>query len=128
MAAAQTAAVIAAGILGMVGGYQLLLAAGLPVGRGAWGGRHRVLPPRLRWGSLAAVPVLAAAAWIVLARGGVLPAGGAGLVHAATWGFAGLFLLNTLGNLASPSAVERAVMAPATVVLTVCFVVVALTA
>ena len=67
MTLAQSAAVIATLILVVIV-FQVLLAAGLPLGRAAWGGQYRVLPPRLRWGSVAAALVLGAAAWVILAR------------------------------------------------------------
>lgn len=127
MPSAPVAAGIAAGLLGAGILFQALLAAGLPLGRAAWGGRHRVLPPRLRWASLAATLPLAAAAWVVLARAGLAaPGPDAPWVRVAVWVFAGLFGLNTLGNLASPSRTERLAMTPATLLLVACFLTVAL--
>lgn len=123
----RVAAVIAATVLVLVMLLQLLLAAGMPFGRAAWGGRHRVLPPKLRWGSLVAAVVLGIAAWIVLARAGHLaPGADAVSVRVLAWVFAGMFALNTLGNLASKSPAERYVMSPATLLLVACFVTVAL--
>ena len=46
-------------------------------------------------------------------------------VPVATWVFAGFFGLNTVGNVASRSAVERVVMTPVTALLTSCFIAVA---
>lgn len=106
--------------------FQVLLAAGVPLGQAAWGGQARRLPTRLRWASLAAALMLAAAGWIILARAGVLaPGPEPAWVRASTWMFAGLFGLNTAGNLASRSAFERRVMTPITIVLAVCFALVA---
>lgn len=120
-------AVVAALVLALVIGLQLLLAAGMPLGRAAWGGAHRVLPAPLRWGSLAAALVLTGAAWVLLARAGLVAPGADLLwVRVLTWGFAGMFALNTLGNLASGSPTERTVMTPATLILVVCFATVAL--
>ena len=107
--------------------FQLLLALGLPFGQAAWGGQHTVLPGKLRGSSLAAAVVLGAALWVVLARAGIAATGaGSVAVRVATWVFAGFLLLNTLGNLASKSAIDRAIMTPTTLLLAVCFVVVAL--
>lgn len=38
-------AILATTILGIVAAFQILLAAGLPYGKAAWDGAHRVLPP-----------------------------------------------------------------------------------
>lgn len=119
----SVAALLAALVLGGVVIFQLLLAAGLPLGRAAWGGSHRVLPVKLRVGSAASVLVLGGAAWAILARAGLVAPGPTGaLVRGATWVYAALFALNTLGNLASRSPTERWIMAPVTVVLAGCFV------
>lgn len=118
----QHAAFAATLILGSIIGYQLLLAAGLPLGRAAWGGEHIVLPRKLRWGSLLAACILAVTVWIILARADLLhPGAGSGVVRIGTWIFALFFCLNTLGNLASKSVLERKVMTPLTVVLAACF-------
>jgi hypothetical protein len=123
----EQAAVVAAGVLGLVAVFQLALSAGAPLGLAAWGGRHRVLPTRLRVGSAAAAAVLCLAAWVVLVRVGLLGPGEASLpIRLATWVFAAMFGLNTLGNAASTSRVERRVMTPVTVLLCVCFGVAAL--
>lgn len=108
--------------------FQLLLAAGLPFGRAAWGGQQAILPAKLRLGSLVAAFIIALAAWIVLARAGLASPGadGSAVVRIATWVFGGFFCLNTLGNLASKSPTERKVMTPVTVVLAICFFTVAL--
>src|SRR5438132_1655927 len=75
------------------------LIAGMPFGHAAWGGRHRILPARLRCGSVAAALVLGAAAWTILARVGLAAPGAEPIVvRAASWAFACLFVLNTFGN------------------------------
>lgn len=123
----EQAAVVAAGVLGLVAVFQLALSAGAPLGLAAWGGHHRVLPARLRVGSAAAAAMLCLAAWVILARVGLLGVDEASLpIRLATWAFAAMFGLNTLGNAASRSRVERWVMTPVTVILFVCFGVAAL--
>ena len=127
MSFARYAAILAASVLGAVCALQLLLAAGAPLGHLAWGGQHRVLPRRLRWGSAAAIPVLCVAAWVVLARVGLAGSGTTdAAVRLATWVFVALFALNTLGNLRSRSRVERIMMSSVTVLLVGCFLVAAL--
>lgn len=122
-AAIAAVIVLACGIV-----FQLLLAAGLPYGRAAWGGQYSgVLPAKLRVGSLVAACVLGLAGWLILARVGLVAAhAGSVMIRYAPWGFAGLFSLNTLGNLASKSSLERKVMTPQTLILAICFVLVAL--
>jgi hypothetical protein len=123
MSLPQIAAIVATVVLALVMLFQLLLAAGLPFGRAAWGGEHRVLPVSLRVGSLLSAFVLGGAAWVVLARAGLVGVDSV-WVRVGTWVFAGLFALNTVGNLASKSAAERYGMTPVTVVLVGCFLVV----
>ncbi len=123
----EFAAILAVIILALLMCFQLLLAAGLPLGKAAWGGQHRVLPTKLRWGSLAAVGILGIAAWIVLAIADlVAPGDEPTAIGIATWVFGGYWALNTLGNIASKSPIERYLMTPVSMVLTICFVVVAL--
>jgi hypothetical protein len=124
----QYAAILATVVSVLMICFQLLLAAGLPLGQAAWGGKHSgVLPMKLRFGSLIAAAIIGVSAWIVLARAGLLgPESAPMAVRIATWVFAGFMCLNTLGNLASKSTVERKVMTPVTLVLAVCFVTVAL--
>jgi hypothetical protein len=124
---AMLASVLAASVLGLVIVFQFLLALALPLGRAAWGGTHRVLPRRLRsLSALSAIP-LGLAAWIVLARTGIVaspwqPA----TVRAATWIAFSILVLNTAANLASKSRVERLLMTPTTFVCSVCLLIAAL--
>lgn len=123
----QLAALAGAVILALLIVFQCLLALGVPFGRAAWGGNHRVLPPRLRWGSVAAVPVLGIAAWAILARANLLaPGPDAMTARFSVWFFAGYFVLNTIGNLRSKSTLERNTMTPVSTLLVLCFVAVAL--
>jgi hypothetical protein len=125
----QWFAIAAAIVLGCLVVFQLLLAAGLPLGRAAWRGEYRVLPSRLRWASLAAAGVLGVAAWVVLARAGVVAPGPEPIaILAATWIFAGFFFLNALGNITSQSKVERYVMTFVVLFLGVSFIIVAVSA
>ena len=123
----QQAAIAATLVLGLVMVLQALLAAGFPLGQAAWRGQYRILPHALRWASLATVGVLGLAAWVVLARVDLVAPGTESIaVRVATWVFAGFFCLNTLGNIASRSRAERYAMTPVTVLLVICFIVVAL--
>jgi hypothetical protein len=58
---------------------------------------------------------------VILARAGVIgwPVGATGLLVPAAWAIAAFMLLNTLGNLASKSRLERTVFAAVTGALAV---------
>jgi hypothetical protein len=60
-------------------------------------------------------------AFVILARAGAIgwPAGATGLLAPASWAIAAFLALNTLGNLASKSPIERTVFAAATSALAV---------
>jgi hypothetical protein len=125
----QWVAIVAAIVLGLLVVFQLLLAAGLPLGRAAWRGKYRVLPSGLRWASLAAAAVLGFAAWVVLARAGVVAPGPEPIaIFVGTWVFAGFFFLNAIGNVTSQSWVERYVMTLVVLFLGVSFIMVAISA
>jgi len=126
MTMTKVATVVAMCVLVLLMSFQALLALGMPLGKAAWGGEHRVLPANLRWASLAAVLILAVAAWMLLARAGLLPPGtDARIVRILTWCFGGYFTLNIVMNLLSKSFLERLIMTPVAVVLVVCFFIVA---
>jgi hypothetical protein len=120
------ALVAAAGTAGMAA-FQILLAAGLPLGHAAFGGARAVLPAKLRAASVISAVLFLAAIYVVLARGEWLGlAAESAPVRIATWVFAAVFGISTLANLASRSRWERFLMAPIALVLTACFVAVAL--
>jgi hypothetical protein len=52
--------------------FQVLLAAGLPLGHAAFGGANAVLPPKLRFASAASSLVFFLALYVALAQGGLL--------------------------------------------------------
>lgn len=114
-------------LLGALAVLQALLALGAPLGRFAWGGRHRVLPGSLRAGSVFAIVIYALLAAVVLVRAGLIASAvPRGVVYTATWVVAAYFLLGVGQNLASRSKPERAVMAPVSALLCASCVVVAL--
>jgi hypothetical protein len=127
MTTATLASVLAALVLSFVAIFQILLVIGIPLGRAAWGGTHRVLPLRLRIASALSSLLLGLAAWIVLARTGIVaipwqPSA----VRAGTWVVFSFLTLNTLANFASRSRIERMVMTPAAFICSICLLVVAL--
>ena len=69
------------------------------------------------------------AAWVVLARAGVVAPGPDPIARGAgPWVFAGFFFLNAVGNVTSQSRVERYVMTLVVLFLGVSFIMVALSA
>jgi len=123
MSTTKVAAILATVVLILLMCFQVLLALGLPFGKAAWGGEHRILPANLRWSSLAAVFILALASWMVLARAGLVPPGADLLaIKIMTWAFAGYFTLNVVMNLLSKSPLEKLVMTPVAVITSLCFV------
>jgi hypothetical protein len=108
---------------------QLGLAAGAPWAAAAYGGRKSLpdgrLPAGYRVASLITAVVLLCIGGLLLARGGVL--GSRAAVPAVLcWGFAALFALNTVGNLAGRHPVERWGMGAVTACLTVLCILLAL--
>ncbi len=121
------AALLAAAGFLFIGAFQVALALGAPLGRAAWGGANRVIPPRLRRASAVAAVVWLLAAGLILARAGVidLPVPTIVLVIGA-WALVVLSGLGALVNLASSSPWERFGWAPYAATLAVLSIVVAL--
>lgn len=105
--------VAAACLLGVVVLFQLALAAGAPWGPAAYGGRDAQddgrLPTRYRIASAGTAVILTGALWWVLAACAVISPTplSENLLGVGVWILAGLFALNTVGNLAGRHPVER---------------------
>jgi hypothetical protein len=107
--------------------FQVLLAAGQPLGRAAFGGKFSVLPRRLRTTSGLSALLFILALYFILARAGQLgDIRNAAPIRIGMWVFVGVFSVSTLANAASSSRLEQRRMAPIALVLTTCCVVVAL--
>lgn len=106
---------------------QVLAAFGVPLGRLVWGGRSRVLPPRLRTASAISVLLYAAMAMVLLSRAGAIPGSDSTFTHVATWVLCGFFALGALPNAVSRSRPERYTMTPASVALALATLIIALT-
>jgi hypothetical protein len=116
------AAVVAAALFLAMATFQASLALGAPLGHHVLGGRYpSTLPTRIRVFSGIAAAILAAGAVVILARAAVIgwPSDVAGILAPAAWVLAVFLLLNTLGNLASKSRLERTVFAATTAILAV---------
>ena len=116
------AAVFAAILFVGMAAFQATLALGAPLGAHVLGGRHAgALPNRLRIVSAIAAAILVGSALLILARADAIgwPTEANGLLAPAAWAIAAFLVLNTLGNLASKSRIERTVFAATTAVLAV---------
>jgi hypothetical protein len=106
--------------------FQASLIAGAPLGEYAWGGRQRVLPPRLRTGSAVSIALYAVFSLIALAKVGVLDVfPGTPVVDVAMWVLAGYLVLGVPLNAISRSRKERFVMTPTALALAVLAIVLA---
>lgn len=114
--AVRAAAVGAGAVLLGFAGLQIALAAGAPLGEHVWGGtQDRVLPTSMRAVAGGAAIALGAATTVVARRAGLVGRP-ARWLSPATWGIAGYLALNTVGNLASSSGVERWAFGSATAI------------
>jgi hypothetical protein len=113
-----TAALLFCLLLAALAVFQASLVAGAPLGEYARGGKHRVLPRRLRIGSVVSIVLYALFALVALAKAGILDVfPGTPVVAVAMWVIAGYLLLGVPMNAISRSRKERFVMTPTVVVL-----------
>jgi hypothetical protein len=118
--AVTVAATGAAGVCLGFAGLQVALAAGAPFGDHVWGGtQERVLPGSMRVVAGGAAVVLTGMAAVVARRAGLIGPPAARL-GPATWAIAGYLALNTVGNVASTSLVERFAFGSATAFAATC--------
>lgn len=88
--------------------FQLLLAAGLPLGDYAWGGAHRILPRPLRISSVLATFIYLLAAMVILEAATITDlVASAELPRSAVGLLAGFFGLGVVVNAISRSKKER---------------------
>src|SRR4051794_37286750 len=113
----MTAAVVSLVLLGALAVFQGLLAAGLPLGRFAWGGQNDVLPAGMRIGSVVSIVLYTAFAVLILQAAGALDLLPDGVAAGAIWVLAGYFVLGIAMNAVSRSRPERLVMTPVVAVL-----------
>jgi hypothetical protein len=122
----MVAALAGAALLGLLALLQVLLIAGAPLGRLAWGGQHVVLPTSLRIGSAVAIALYAAFAGLMLQAAGVVAVVPPAVAGVAIWVLTAYFALGVTMNAASRSRPERLVMTPVVLVLAVLCLVLAL--
>lgn len=106
-------------VLVLLAVFQLALAFGAPLGHFAWGGQHRVLPPRLRIGSAVSIVLYALFAIIAWDRVGALSLFPDAFSQVAMWVIFAYSALGIVMNAISRSRPERFTMVPVTIVLAV---------
>ena len=120
----QVAAIIATLLLAGLVCFQLLLAAGLPLGEYAWGGAHRVLPRPLRIASVLATFVYILAALVILEAANITDlVATADVPRTAVWVLAAFFFVGVLMNAVSRSTKERRMAVLALALAALCLVV-----
>lgn len=105
---------------------QLLVAVGIIPISILWGGRQPELTPSLRVTSVVAAVILGAFIYIIRYRAGLVgsvppPT----IIRVSAWVVTAYMVLNTLGNFASVSNVERFLFGPMTIVMAVTSLIVA---
>lgn len=124
---ASVAAIIFCVLMAGLALFQSALALGVPLGRFAWGGQNRILPPGLRVGSVIAVVLYALFSSVVLMRAGLLaPWLDANWIEPAIWTVAAYMGLGVVVNAISRSRPERLTMTPLVTILLILTLVVAL--
>ncbi len=124
--ATAIAVIVLLAILAILTVFQIALAAGAPWGHLAWGGQNRVLPRRLRIGSVASVAIYALIALITLDRAGQIDVFPDLIARIAMWVVFAYFVIGIVLNALSRSRLERSVMVPVTILLAAASLVVAL--
>lgn len=115
-------------LLSLLAAFQIALAAGAPLGRFAFGGRHEVLPLDLRIGSAVAVLVYALFALFLLSKAGLASIVGEPLLTVGMWVITAYLVLAAVLNLLSRSKSERALMTPVALAIGAVFLVVTVAA
>ncbi len=122
----QTAAVIYALATLVVVGFQVALAAGVPWGQYAMGGRYPGrFPTPMRLGAVVQAIVLAVLALVVLDKGGILALGWTAALPWLAWVPVVVSALSTVMNAATRSPMERRIWLPVAVVMLLSSIVVA---
>ncbi|MCG6970534.1 MAG: hypothetical protein LJE85_12280 [Gammaproteobacteria bacterium] len=107
--------------------FQLALAAGMPWGHLAMGGRYPgVFPPAMRIAALVQIGVLALLVLIVLTRAQMIFPAWYAVSEKAIWVVAAVSAISLVLNVMTPSKWERILWSPVALLMTVCSIVIAL--
>ncbi len=104
-------------VLAVLAVFQAALALGAPLGHFAWGGQHRILPPRLRLGSVLSIVVYALIVTVAWDRVRAIDVFPPPVAEIAMWVVFAFFVLGAGVNAISRSRSERLTMVPVTLVL-----------
>lgn len=122
----QLGALIALITLALLPLFQIALIAGAPIGKFAWGGKHEVLPIKLRISSAISILLYVIFALLVASKSTLLsliPA--SALLDIGIWVITGYFILGVGLNAISRSKSERFTMTPVALILAITFFIVA---
>jgi hypothetical protein len=111
-------------ILLALSAFQIVLVAGAPLGRFAWGGEHRVLPATQRIASVGSVAIYALAASLPLQKAGFISLWPADWIEPSIWIIACYFAVSIGLNAMSRSRAERWCMTPVAAILAILFFIV----
>jgi hypothetical protein len=107
--------------------FQLALAAGMPWGHLAMGGRYPgVFPPAMRIAALVQIGVLALLVLIVLTRAQMIFPAWYAVSEKAIWVVVAVSAISLVLNVMTPSKWERILWSPVALLMTVCSIVIAL--
>jgi len=120
------AAYVFAFILAGLAVLQVAVAAGAPLGHFVWGGQHKVLPKRLRIGSVVALAIYAVFITVMWSRAGLVAGLPDNIAVIGAWVITVFFALGTLANGISRSLPERYTMTPVNVALLACCLIIVL--
>ena len=95
--------------------FQVLLAAGLPLGRLAWGGAHRVLLSNLRASSAISAVLTAVGFLTVTQAGGYVAVLPVRLIVPTLWVLTAIFVVSFFANLFGARGLERLHGVPVTI-------------
>jgi hypothetical protein len=102
--------------------FQFSLVLGAPLGKYAWGGSHKILPLKLRIGSLISIFLYSLFAFIILDKADIFDSlKNENIVNTGVWILTIYFLFGTLMNSVSRSKYEKFLMTPVSLILALLF-------
>lgn len=114
------------GMLGLLAIFQIVLAAGAPLGKFAWGGEHITLPLNLRFGAISAVLRYVFIVFIALDRSGTIVVLPGEFSFWVMWLIVAHLGFSVILSLLSKSKYEKMTLAPYTFVMGVLSLLIAL--
>ncbi|WP_440117731.1 hypothetical protein [Paenibacillus sp. QZ-Y1] len=107
--------------------FQVALAAGIPWGEYAMGGKFPgKYPISMRFACLFQIAILAFLALVVLSKSGLLLPGWSAFADIAIWFIVAYLVLGTILNLITRSVWERRIWAPVTILLLITSIIIAI--